>query len=313
MMNLQKAELGRTGLKVTVMGLGGGGPSKLGLGRGRGEKNAVAVVRRALDLGINLIDTSENYGTEGVIGEAIRGRREEVVLATKVSPRRNDRTRTPAQISESLDQSLHHLGTDRIDVYQLHGVTPQYYDEVARRVCPVLLRLREQGKIRFIGITERFNADREHSMLHKALADDLWDTIMVGFNLLNPSARVTVVPRAQEKNIGVMCMFPVRRALVDWQTAGNYVRNLIEEGIVSPAEVDPDDPLGFLEEACASMPEAAYRFCLHEPGIDTVLSGTGSTEHLEENIRATQLGPLPEALLKRLSAMFGHLNNLTGE
>src|ERR1700754_2052713 len=84
-MSMQYTTLGRTGLKVSVAGLGCGGSSKLGLGTGKSEVDAVKVVQRAMDLGVNLIDTARSYGTEGVVGQAIKGRkREELVVVTKV-------------------------------------------------------------------------------------------------------------------------------------------------------------------------------------------------------------------------------------
>ena len=144
---MQRRMLGRTGLEVTAMGLGCGGHSRLGMAKGRDQANAVAVIRRALDLGLNLIDTAANYRTEPYVGEAIRGRRDELVLATKLSPRR-ERLDDPERVIEVLEQSLRDLGTDVIDIYQVHGATPDIYDEVVDRLYPVLVRLRDQGKIR---------------------------------------------------------------------------------------------------------------------------------------------------------------------
>jgi aryl-alcohol dehydrogenase-like predicted oxidoreductase len=105
--------LGRTDLSVSVMGLGCGGPSRLGLATGNSVENAVAVVRRALELGVNVVDTAEAYGTEEAVGIALSegGLREKVVLSTKVGPRGREERRTGAEIRERLDGSLARLRT----------------------------------------------------------------------------------------------------------------------------------------------------------------------------------------------------------
>ena len=83
---MQHTTLGRTGMQVSVAGLGCGGHSRLGQSYGASEDESIAVIRRALDLGINLVDTAQVYGTESIVGKAIRGRRDEVVLSTKALP-----------------------------------------------------------------------------------------------------------------------------------------------------------------------------------------------------------------------------------
>ena len=306
---MQRRMLGRTGLEVTAMGLGCGGHSRLGMAKGRDQANAVAVIRRALDLGLNLIDTAANYRTEPYVGEAIRGHRDELVLATKFSPRR-ERLDDPERVGEVLEQSLRNLGTDVIDIYQVHGATPDIYDEVVDRLYPVLVRLRDQGKIRFIGITEMFGRDTDHKMLDRAVADDLWDTIMVGFNLMNPSARGRILRLTQEKGIGVFCMFAIRHALTDPQLAKELVLSLIEQGHLDGDGIDRADPLGFLvaDGVAGSIAEAGYRFCLHEPGLDCILSGTGNPTHLAANHRYLQMPPLPDETRQQLANLFGHLD-----
>ena len=306
---MQRRMLGRTGLEVTAMGLGCGGHSRLGMAKGRDQANAVAVIRRALDLGLNLIDTAANYRTEPYVGEAIRGRRDELVLATKLSPRR-ERLDDPERVIEVLEQSLRDLGTDVIDIYQVHGATPDIYDEVVDRLYPVLVRLRDQGKIRFIGITEMFGRDTDHKMLERAVADDLWDTIMVGFNLMNPSARRRILRLTQEKGIGVFCMFAIRHALTDPQLAKELVLSLIEQGHLDGDGIDRADPLGFLvaDGVAGSIAEAGYRFCLHEPGLDCILSGTGNPTHLAANHRYLQMPPPPDETRQQLANLFGHLD-----
>jgi len=89
---------------------------------------------------------------------------------------------------------------------------------------------------------------------------------------------------------------------------------LIQKRRITKNDLDANDPLGFLlrESDAATLPEAAYRFCRHEPGVDVVLTGTGNPEHLKENIAAILKPPLPQPVLERLDRLFGGLDSLTG-
>ena len=132
--------LGRTGVRVSVTGLGCGGFSRLGISTGGSEAAAVALVRLALDSGINLIDTAAQYGTEGIVGQALRGvKRDSVVVATKAQIVFGARPVTPARMMEGLEESLRQLGTDYVDVFQMHGIAPAQY-ETAMAMVPALLR-----------------------------------------------------------------------------------------------------------------------------------------------------------------------------
>ena len=310
---MEKVVLGETGLEVSVMGVGCGGHSKMGLGHGKSEENAIAVIRRALELGVTLIDSSEAYKNEHVVGNAIKGQREQIVLATKLIPHVDGRIKTPQEVETSLENSLRKLQTDRIDLYQVHGPLETMYPDVVERIYPTLDKMRQQGKIRFLGVTEMFTKNLTHQMLSLAVQDDLWDTIMVGFNILNQSARTFVLPEARKKNMGVLCMFAVRRGLTSKEAAQELILELLNNGELSAEELDSQNPLGFLLDGEASIPliEAAYRFCRYEPGIDCVLSGTGSLEHLESNAKALQKPPLPADLHEKLKTIFGHLTTVS--
>src|ERR1700737_1823816 len=123
---MEYVTLGRTGLSVSVAGLGCGGFSRLGLGTGKSTAEAVALVRQALDLGVNLLDTAAVYGTEAVVGEAIKSiPRESVVVATKAWIPHSEGRRAAERAVASLDQSLRWLDTDYVAIFQLHGVMPR--------------------------------------------------------------------------------------------------------------------------------------------------------------------------------------------
>jgi aryl-alcohol dehydrogenase-like predicted oxidoreductase len=311
---MQTVRLGRTNVDVSVAGLGCGGHSRLGMARGADAHQAAAVVRRALDLGVTFIDTARAYGTEEAVGQGIAGRRHEVFLSTKASPGRGGALTSAAELTESLEGSLRRLGTDHVDVFHLHGVQPGQYDHCARELVPELKRQQAAGKIRFLGVTEQFGGDTGHAMLPRALADDHFDVVMVGFNLVNPSARDRVFPLTQGHDVGTLIMFAVRRQLSDPAALREAVAGLIERGEVDGAEVDAADPLGFLRDhaGIGSVVEAAYRFCRHEPGAHVILTGTGSVAHLEENLAAIQAPPLPADVLQRLTQLFGKVDSVSG-
>ncbi|HWO42720.1 MAG TPA: aldo/keto reductase [Candidatus Eisenbacteria bacterium] len=308
--------LGRTGMKVSVAGLGCGGPSRLGLGdRASSERQAIVLVREAIGLGINFIDTAESYGTEGVVGKAIAGvERDRLILSTKKTLPAQDHPNPAKEVRSGLERSLRKLGTDYIDVYHLHGVEPKDYRFARERLLPPMLRLREQGKIRFIGVTEAFVPDPAHEMLQRALEDSSWDVFMVGFNLLNPSARKTVFPLTRVKSIGTLNMFAVRRALSRPERFVSLCNDLVQRNAIDRDVFDGASPLDVIlrESGAATLAEAAYRFCRHEPGIDVVLTGTGNLEHLKANVEAMLKPPLPRAALERLERIFGALDYLTG-
>lgn len=308
--------LGRTGLRVSVMGLGGGGHSRLGQRAGASESQSIAIVRRALEIGINFIDTAEAYGTEEIVGKALHDvQRGDVVLSTKKSLTKEGRLITAAELATGLDASLRRLQTDYVDVYHLHGVQPDQYNHAITELAPAMIKLREQGKLRFLGITEAFASDTKHVMLARAVRDDAWDVMMAGFNILNQSARERVFAETLKKGIGVLCMFAVRDALSQPAKLRQTINELLQQGLIDRDAIDMQDPLGFVTQAngVESLPDAAYRFCRAEPGIHVVLSGTGSVSHLEQNVASIMRSPLPETVRRKLMQLFARVDTVSGQ
>lgn len=313
---MQYKILGRTGLNVSVAGLGCGGHSRLGQTYGNSEEQSIAVVNAALDLGINFIDTAAAYGTEKIVGAAIKGRREKVIISTKTGiiswSAPNEKPFRGAQVLEHLDKSLARLGTDYVDLYNLHGIVASQLDYVASEIVPALIKAREQGKILFLGITEHFGADTSHKMLSAAIPTGVWDVVMVGFNLLNPSARRNVLRLSQAHNVGVQDMFAVRRALSNPEGLKEALAVIDKAGQLDRSKLNANDPLGFLKEDTGGIVDAGYRFCRHEPGVHVVLTGTGNVEHLKENVASINRGPLPSKMLSRLEELFGQVDSVSG-
>ncbi len=304
---MQFTTLGRTGLRVGIAGLGCGGFSRLGLGRGKTEAEAIAVVHAALDHGVNLLDTAAAYGTEEVVGRALAGRRDGVVLATKAMVREGTRALSGAEVVASLEASLTRLGTDRVEVFQLHAVLPREYDHVMAEIVPALLRARDAGKIRHVGITETAPNDHAHATLIRALDDGVWATMMVAFNMMHTNARDTLFPRTRSQGVGTLMMFAVRNVFSQPERLAEEMRGLAADGKLDAGIAA--DPFGFLLHAtgASSLTDAAYRFVRHEPGADVVLFGTSDIDHLRDNIASILKPPLPAADQAMLRARFGHL------
>lgn len=305
--------LGHTGLRVSTMGLGCGGPSRVGQSAGNTEAESIAIVRQALDSGINIIDTAEGYGTEEIVGNAIKDiDRSSLVLSTK---KRVFEGITAEQVQKGLEESLKRLGTDYVDIYYLHGVLLKDYDYLVSEVVPSLQEMRKQGKIHFIGVTEAFNADPQHAMLQRALQDDIWSVMMVGFNMLNQSARDSVFTKATHKNIGIVIMYAVRLAFSRPERLKQIINQLIEKKQVNPSDIDGDSPLGFLihDGGAINLTDAAYRFCHYEPRTHVILSGTGNPAHLEANIESFSRPPLPQEDLIKLKNIFQNVDSVSGQ
>ena len=309
---MKTTTLGRTGLEVSVAGLGGGGHSRLGTLYGKDFDHAVGVVRRAFELGVNLIDTATNYETEPHVGRALSEvDRDSIVISSKCGVTFNKVLLSGDEYVAKLEASLKRLGTDYIDMYHLHGLKRPHYEHAVQEIVPALERAKEQGKIRHLAVSEEFISDPTHEMLKRALLDDHFDVVMVGHLLLNPSARRDVLPITQAKNIGTLGMFAVRRALTRPEALRELLDDLIAQGKVDPALLDDNaegGPLAFLGDVV----EAGYRFCVHEPGVDVVLFGTGNVDHLEANLKSLNGPPLPPEHLDRLEKMFGEINTVSG-
>jgi aryl-alcohol dehydrogenase-like predicted oxidoreductase len=310
--------LGRTGLRVSVLGFGCGNVGGL-LIRGTPAEREQAVAR-ALELGINYFDTAVAYGdgvSERHIGQALRPFKSGWALGTKfrVDPGERD---VAGAVARSLDGSLQRLGLERVDLLQLHNAIGAPRGLAARvvldEVVPALERLREAGKVRFYGIT----ANGEPGAIHEVIESGLVDTAQVFYNLLNPSAGRDVpadfpgvnfrrlLQRAHARGVGVISV----RMLAAGALSGASERHPVAVPSVEPIASGPDyetdvrraQRLQFLvdEGHAKSLVEAALRFVAGTPEVSTALLGYSSLEHLETAAASVARGPLPAPALARL-------------
>jgi aryl-alcohol dehydrogenase-like predicted oxidoreductase len=176
-------------------------------------------------------------------------------------------------------------------------------------LAPVLLREKAKGKFRHLGITETAPHDPQHETLDRAAQDGIWDVVMVGFHMMHQNARDRVFPLTRANRVGTLSMFVVRNIFSKPVRLRATLQALAAAREVPPWFAESPDPLGFLihEGGASSVPDAAYRFVRHEPGVDVVLFGTGNPEHLRTNIASILKPPLPETDHRRLCELFGHL------
>jgi aryl-alcohol dehydrogenase-like predicted oxidoreductase len=292
--------LGKDGPEVSIISFGawpiGGGMGPVA------NDTAVATVRAALDAGMTFIDTAQMYRTsESIIGEAIRGRRDEVFLATKVSV-----GHTPREIDDALRDSLRALGTDYVDLYQLHGPRPRPIDQTMEH----LVRLRKAGKFKNIGISN-FSAEQTTEALQYGPIHSSQPI----FNMLFRDAADEIVPCCRENGIGVIAHSVLGKGLL----TGRY----------TPGQPFPDDDdrkgrAHFDDEAFApifqvteklkewavdhgrDMVQLAIAWTLAQPGITAAIVGAKSPEQVNHNAKAADWR-LTDSDLEEIDAIQGDL------
>jgi aryl-alcohol dehydrogenase-like predicted oxidoreductase len=234
------------------------------------------------------------------------------VVATKALYRKDGAIVPVADIVASLENSLRELDTDYVDIFHFHAVQPQDYALIRNEYAPVLLREKEKGKLRHLGLTETPPNDPNNTMLKSAARDDIWESIMLGFHMMHQGARKHVFPHTQANGIGTLAMFVVRGIFSIPGRLASTMAELSRDGLVPDWLAETDDPLGFLvhEGGADSVIDAAYRYARHEPGNDVILFGTGDLDHLRTNLASILAPPLPPADVARLAELFDRLEGV---
>ena len=285
--------LGRTNLQVSEISLG---TVELGMDYGipvQGEQrrpseaDAARTLNCALDLGINLIDTAQAYEeSEAIIGRALKSRRNEYILATKISSLSWEgytSKELQEQVEASITESLRALQTDIIDLLYIHNATPELIQ--CGEIVEIMQRAREAGYARFIGTTTYGEAAPL-----AVLEDGRFDCIQVAYNLLDRQLEERVLPLAKANDIGVV----IRSVLLKGALTYRYA-HLPEELRELRETVNKVNSLCSAQNS--SLPELAYRFVLAHPAVSTALVGTGRVHELKEIVSLAGRDPLPLELL----------------
>lgn len=303
--------LGRTDIRVSMLGFGSGGLNPLGQRTGIPETDIHRLVRRALDLGINFFDTAPPptyLDSEGILGRALEGvPRDDYVLSTKVTLAQpdSDALLTPEQIRSSIQDSLQRLRTDHIDVILIGG-NAATYEKIRDDLIPTFHQLQQEGKFRFLGSTEKSAQDGAHEWLQLGLRDNLYDVVMAAYNLVNQSAERTVFPYCVKNNVGVLNIFTVRSVFSRPARLREVLNDLVARGIVPPEAAEGATPLEWLtRETGGSLVNAAYRFAAANHNVSTIMTGTLNPEHLADNVGMMEQAPLSATQVARLRELFG--------
>ena len=311
--------LGRTGLVVSEIGLGGGG-----IGHVWGETTddeIAATITLAMDEGVNFYDVAPSYGNgaaERNLGRALleapEGRGRDMLVATKVSLGEDDLANIPAAVERSIHESLERLRRERLDLFQLHNtITPERGQfrrslSVADAMTAVsaLHRLKQDGLTRFAGITGMGDA----SSVRHVLREGSLDTVQVYYNLLNDSAarplpsgsslhdHGQLLPLAAELGLGVIGI----RNL-----AAGALTDVVDRAVTDDSLVAHDDrraaALRFLESEDVPLSRWAARFALEPSSISSVVPGVKNTAELADQIAAVDLPPIDAETLARIDAL----------
>ena len=310
---MERRTLGRTGLEVSLLSYGSGGYSSLGQPARLSAAAQDRLIRRCIDLGINLFDTSAGYGeSEGILGRALQGvPRNSYLLCTKWSHHENmDDPDGANDLALSMDSSLSKLGTDYVDIMMFHGLRADQYPKVVDRFYPTKERLREAGKLRFVGLSEQFSEDPAHRGPLMALQNhpDLWDVVMLKYGILNQHADRKVLPLALQRDVGVINMAAVRVRLPDPQKLEETIADWKGRRLLASDGLPERRPLDWLiHDDVFSVIDAGYKFAADHPAISTVLTGTANVSHLEANARAIEVPRLDDQDTARLKRLLSHI------
>lgn len=273
---MKQNRLGSSELLVSEIGLGC-------MSLGVEENKAVAIIHEALDRGVNLLDTADLYDSgrnEEIVGKAIRGRRDHVIVATKVGNRRISGQEgwswdaSKDYILSAVKDSLRRLGTDYIDLYQLHGGT---LDDPIDDTIEAFEQLKREGWIREYGISSiRPNVIREYANRSSIVS------VMNSYSIVDRRAEEAVLPLLQERGISVIARGPLSRGVLaaNRQPTHDIADYALDELIKLRQE------LKSLEGPALSLTAIAIRYALAHPAVATTIPGASSREQLVQNLAA---------------------------
>ncbi|TGS17892.1 aldo/keto reductase [Mesorhizobium sp. M2E.F.Ca.ET.209.01.1.1] len=282
---MQQRQLGSSPVKVSEIGLGTWGMSGAFWGAADDEES-IRVIRRALELGITLIDTAEAYGhghAEEVVGKALAGRRDKAVIATKVAPNHLE----PAAIEAALDGSLKRMQTDHVDVYFVHWPNSDF---PIGPTMEMMERLRSSGRIKAVGVSNFSIADMESARQHGVI-----DVLQPPYNMLWREVEAETLPYCRKHNIGVMPYSGLAQGLLTGTLSqdtkfveGDERRTtvLFQPGTYERAVNAVDMLKPIAARYGKTVPQLAIQWLTSRPGVSSPLVGARTVKELEENVES---------------------------
>ncbi|GAB4564505.1 MAG: aldo/keto reductase [Anaerolineae bacterium] len=301
---MEYRRLGRTDIEVSVIAMGCWGLAGGGTWGPQDEEESIATVLAALEAGINFFDTAEGYGrglSETILGKALKGRRHEAVIATKVSTSHL----APDDVRQACEGSLRRLGTDYIDLYQIHW--PSREVPIAETLG-AMERLREEGKIRAIGVSNFGVKD-----LTALLEVGRCETNQLPYSLLWRAIEYEILPVCVEHEIGVLCYSPLAQGLLTGKFRSadevppgrartrHFRGDRPEARHGEPgAEEETFAAIASIREICERierpMAEVSLAWLLARPGVASVIAGARRPEQIRQNAKAAELKLAPEVV-----------------
>lgn len=292
-MNYRK--LGNTGLNISEIGFGG-----LGIGGGfygkKDRTDSLRAIDRAIDLGINLFDTCPSYGdSEKILGEAFKGRRNNIIISTKI------RTTGFDTISESVEYSLKRLQTDYLDILQLRDPTPEKVERL--NVLEDISKLKAQGKVRFGSVTVGDNQQTEQ-VLYAIEAG--FDTVQLAYNMIFRTAIEKSLPSAQKAGVGVLVRGALCKGFLtsriqnipdEKRERGNFSQFTIKE---AETLIKIQHDLDFLIiPGKRTLAQAAIQFVLKPDGVSTTIPSMDQVSEVDDLVGALDAPLLTDAEIEK--------------
>jgi aryl-alcohol dehydrogenase-like predicted oxidoreductase len=261
------------------------------------DQESLQALHRALDLGLNFIDTADAYGrghSEELLAQVLKTRRKEVILATKggnqFTVRQGLRNFDPDYITSALEASLKRLQIETIDLYQLHNPSP----EIMRRgaIFERLDRCKKEGKIRFYGVSLEKTADGI-----VAIETGKPDTLQVVYNILHQDPEEQLFPLAQKENIGIIARVPLERGVLSGRFKSgaefankDWRRGVFPEEALAQTQAAVEKLEFLVKGEVGSLSQAALRFILSHPAVTTVIPGIRTVRQVEDNVAVSGKG-----------------------
>ena len=312
-------ELGRTGWKISSISYGAWAIGGDAWGK-TDDAESMRSLHRAVDLGVNFIDTADVYGdghSERLIGQLRRERKDEIIVATKAGRRLDPHVAegfTRSNLTAFVERSLENLGTDAIDLLQLHCPPPDVYD--MPEVFGILDDLVRDGKLRFYGVS----VERVEEALRAARYPNV-QSVQIIFNMFRLKPAEELFPVAREKRIGMLARVPLASGLLSGKLrresafASTDHRNYNRHGESFDvgetfSGVDYDTGLDAVEElrslvpAGASMAQLALRWILMFPEVTAAIPGARNVQQTEDNVHAADLPPLSDDAMRHVSDVY---------
>lgn len=299
---MKSNQLGTSELNISEIGLGC-------MSLGTDEAQAERIVHAALERGVNFLDTADLYDSgrnEEIVGKAIRGRRQDVVLATKVGNRRIPGKEgwvwdpSKAYIRSAVKESLRRLQTDYIDLYQLHGGT---LDDPIDETIEAFEELKQEGVIRYYGISSiRPNVIREYVKRSGIVS------VMSQYSILDRRPEEEVLPLLADNRISVIARGPVASGVLTEQGGAKVAKGYLDYS--SDELIQIREQLQILVKNDRSMGQTAIRYALANPVVATAIAGASSLEQLIHNTAAGEASALSDEEIERIRS-FSKANQYT--